>query len=268
MTWLARVAPLGLLGLVFGSFATVAVARWPAGGRVGEPRRSVCPGCDTPIAWHDNIPVVSYVLLGGRCRHCGEPISLRYPLVELAVGAVWAGTAAVHGLTWLLPALLAFGWALVVATAIDLEHRIIPNRLTFPLPVVLVVLLLAPAALGPGGWGDLVRGVVAGLAVPAAMLAISEIFRLVRGQAGIGMGDIKLAVSIGLVVGYLGGWHLIIWFYASVVSSVIIAVGLIATGRAKLATRIPYGPYLALGSLVAVLGGDPLAGAVARYFVG
>ena len=90
------------------------------------------------------------------------------------------------------------------------------------------------------------------------MLALSELFRLVRGQAGIGMGDIKLAVSIGLVVGYLGGWELVVFFYATAISAVVVAFGLILAGRAKLATRIPYGPYLALGAMTAVLAGGPL----------
>lgn len=257
----------GVLGLVVGSFANVAVHRWPAGGTVTEPAGSVCPSCGASIGWRDNLPVVSWLLLRGRCRHCGERISLRYPVIEVATALLWGATAAVYGLDWLLPALLVFGWALVVATAIDLEHRIIPNRLTFRLAPILLVLLVPPTLAG-GEVADLVRAVVAGVGVPAAMLLISEIFRVVRGQVGMGMGDIKLAVSIGLVVGYLGGWELLVWFYASVISSVVIAVGLMLTGRAGLATRIPYGPYLALGSIVALLGGDPLADTLARWMLG
>lgn len=262
----AVTAGAAVAGMVLGSFANVAIHRWPAGGTVTEPPGSVCPDCETPIGWRDNVPVLSWLLLRGRCRHCGKRIPLRYPLVEVATAVLWAATAAAHGLSWLLPALLVFDWALVVATAIDLEHQIIPNRLTLPLAPILLVLLIPPT-LASGVRADLVRAVVAGVGVPAAMLALSETFRVIRGQAGMGMGDVKLAVSIGLVVGYLGGWHLLIWFYASVLSSVAVAVGLVLAGRARLATRIPYGPYLALGSLVAVVGGDPLAGALAEHLV-
>jgi leader peptidase (prepilin peptidase) / N-methyltransferase len=247
---------LGLVGLVLGSFANVPIQRWPAGGTVTVPRRSVCPSCETPIRPLDNLPVVSWLVLRGRCRHCGAAISPRYLVVELATGILFASTVAVWGLDPLVPALLVFVWALVVATAIDLEHRIIPNRLTYRLPLVLVPLLvLAAAALG--AWSDLWRALIAGVALPAVMLLLSEAFRFVRGQPGIGMGDIKLAVSIGLVVGYLGGVELVVFAYASVISAVVIALALVVAGRAKLASRIPFGPYLAVGSLVPVLFGGP-----------
>lgn len=246
---------VGLLGLVAGSFANVPIHRWPAGGTVTVPRSSACPACGAAIAWHDNVPVVSYLRLRGRCRRCGAPIPVRYPVVEAGTALLWAATAWRYGPDWLLPALLAFAWVLVVAAAIDLEHRIIPNRLTFRAPPVLLALLLVPAVVD-GAWSDLWRALVAGIALPAAMLLVSELFRLVRGQAGIGMGDVKLAVSLGLVLGYLGGWELVVFFYATTISAVVIAVGLIVAGRAKLASRIPYGPYLALGAVVAVLGGD------------
>ncbi len=251
----------GIVGLLVGSFANVPVQRWPRGGTVGEPRRSVCPSCETPIRALDNLPVVSWLVLRGRCRSCGEPISPRYLVVELATGLLFATTAAVWGLDPALPALLVFVWALVVATAIDLEHRIIPNRLTYRLPFVLLPLLVVAAAVD-GAWSDLTRALIAGIGLPAAMLALSELFRLIRGKVGIGMGDIKLAISIGLVIGFLGGLHLVVFAYASVISAVVVAVVLMLAGRARLASRIPFGPYLALGALVPVIAGD-----VAEAFV-
>ena len=163
----------------------------------------------------------------------------------------------------LVPALLTLVWALVVATAIDLEHRIIPNRLTLRLPLVLLP-LLAIAALLEGEWWALGRGVLAGLAVPGVLLLISEAFRLVRGKRGVGMGDIKLLVSIGLVVGYLGGWHLVVFAYATIIAAAIIVAALMLARRANLATRIPFGPYLALGALIAILGGDATANLAQR----
>ncbi|MFN2556007.1 MAG: A24 family peptidase [Nitriliruptorales bacterium] len=213
----------GLLGLLCGSLATHAIHRWPR-----EVVRTG-PRVDT--------------------------------LVQLLVAVVWALTAFVHGPVWELPALLAVGWAVVVATVIDLELRIIPNKLTYRLAPTVLVLLIG-AALLDGSWGDLRRAVLVGLALPGGMLLLSEAFRLMRGQPGMGMGDIKLAVSLGLALGYLGGWEVVIGIYASVIAAVVFAFGLMAAGRAGLASRIPFGPYLALGTLVAVLVGGPLSGAL------
>ena len=252
-----------LLGLVVGSFANVPIHRWPAGGTVSEPRRSSCPACEAPIAARDNVPVLSWLLLRGRCRTCDAPISVRYLVVEVVTAALFGAVAWTWGPDPLLPALLVLTWSLVVATAIDLEHRIIPNRLTLPLPFVLLVLLVAAAAVD-GAWIDLRRGAIAAIALPAGMLALSEGFRLLRGQVGIGMGDIKLSVSLGLVLGYLGGFELVAFGYATVISAVLIAVGLVVTGRARLASRIPFGPYLAVGTMVVVLFREPATGLVRR----
>lgn len=254
----------GIVGLVLGSFANVPIYRWPRGGTVTAPRRSVCPACDEPIRATDNLPVVSWIALKGRCRHCGAPISARYLVVEVVTGALFASTAVVWGLVPLLLPLLVFVWALVVATAIDLEHRIIPNRQTYRLPLVLLVLLVLAAALDDA-WRDLVRGLITGIAIPGVMFLLSELFRLLRGKAGMGMGDVKLAVSIGLVVGYLGGLEIVVFAYGTVISAVIIAIGLMLAGRARLASRIPFGPYLAVGSLLVVLAGDPLTDLVRSY---
>jgi leader peptidase (prepilin peptidase) / N-methyltransferase len=210
------------------------------------------------------VPVLAWVLLRGRCRDCGATISPRYLVVEVVTGLLFGAAAWVWGLVWLLPALLVLTWSLVVATAIDLEHRIIPNRLTYRLPFVLIT-LLALAAWMDDTWPDLVRGGVAGFAIPAAVLALSELFRLLRGKSGMGMGDIKLLVSIGLVVGYLGGYELIVFAYGTLLAAILVVVVLLATGRAKLASRIPFGPYLAAGALLAILAGEPLGAWIERY---
>ena len=249
---------VGLLGLVLGSFANVPIHRWPRGGDVRTPRRSHCPSCDAAIAPRDNIPVLSWALLRGRCRNCGAPIHWRYPLVELTTGLLFVLVVLAEGFTWLLPALLALAWSLVVASVIDLEHRIIPNRLTYRLPVVLLLLLLPPTFLGPGSIDDLVRGLVAALVVPGLIELLAQTYRLVRGRRGFGLGDVKLLVSLGLVCGYLGVFELVLLVYGAIVAAVVVAVPLMATGRARLASRIPFGPYLALGALVAVLVGDRL----------
>lgn len=253
-----------VLGLILGSFANVPIQRWPRGGTVTEPKRSTCPGCGAAIRPSDNIPVLSWLALKGRCRYCGQPIPVRYLVVEVATGALFAGVAWSWGLDPLLPALLVLAWALVVATAIDLEFRIIPNRLTYRLPLVLLPLVVAAAA-SDGAWTDLRLAGITAVALPAVMLLLSEAFRLLRGQAGIGMGDIKLAASLGLVVGYLGPLEIVVFAYGSVISAVVIAVGLLLAGRARLASRIPFGPYLAVGTLLVVLAGDPLVGLVRSW---
>lgn len=248
------IAPIAVvLGLVFGSFANVPIHRWPRGQTVGEPKRSACPACGQVIAARDNVPVLSWLLLRGRCRGCGAPISPRYLLVEVITAVLFGAVAWVHADDLLLLAvLLAFTWSMVVATVIDLEFRIIPNRLTYRLPVVLVIPLIAHAAINDG-WTDLRRAAIAAVAIPLFMFGLSELFRKLRGQVGMGLGDVKLAVSLGLVVGYLGGLQLVAFGYGTVISAVVVATALLVAGRVRLASRIPFGPYLAIGAMLPVL---------------
>jgi leader peptidase (prepilin peptidase)/N-methyltransferase len=253
-----------IVGLLVGSFANVPIHRWPLGLSVSEPKRSACPSCGAAIRARDNIPVISWIALRGRCRDCGTTISPRYLVVELVTGILFGAVAWVWGLDPLLPALLVFTWSAVVATAIDLEHRIIPNRMTLRLPFVLLPLLIFAAALD-GQWVDLRRALITGMALPLGMFLLSELFRLLRGQDGIGMGDVKYASSIGLVVGYLGGLELVVFAYGTITSAVVVAVVLMLLGRAKLASRIPFGPYLAGGAMLAILAGEPLSDLIRSY---
>ena len=253
----------GLIGLAFGSFANVPIHRWPRGGTVSQPARSACPSCGGRIRLLDNVPVVSWLVLRGRCRDCAAAISGRYVLVEILMGLLFSATLFVYGLDPMVPAALAFVWGAVVAGVIDLEHRIIPNRLTLRLPLLLVPLLVLPAWVD-GSWGDLLRALIFAFAIPAVMFALSELFRLLRGKAGIGMGDVKFAISIGLIVGYLGGWYVVVFAYATIISAMLIVVGLLLARRANLATRIPFGPYLAIGALIALLLGDPAVALLQR----
>lgn len=255
----------GVFGLLFGSFASVPIHRWPNGGTVTKPQRSACPNCDTQIHNRDNIPVLSWLLLRGRCRACDVAIPVRYPLLELSTALLFAAVTVVHAdRPWLLLALLVLTWSFVVATAIDLEHQIIPNRLTYPLYPVLLV-LVAIAAWQEDGWADYRRGVIASIAIPVGMFLFSELFRIIRGKQGIGLGDIKYVFSIALVLGYLSGYYLVIFFYAAVISAVVVAFTLMAMGKAKMASRIPYGPYLCFGALVAILAGEPLSRGIRSY---
>lgn len=262
----ALIVPLAALvvGLILGSFGNVAVYRWPRRMTVTAPPGSACGACGAPIRPADNIPIVSWLLLRGKCRDCGAPIHWRYPVVEATTAALFAGIAAVHGWTWILPALLVVAWSAVVATAIDLEFRIIPNRMTYPLAPLVLVLVIGAAALD-NAWDSALWAVGAGIAIPLAMFLLSEGFRLLRGKAGIGMGDIKWAPALAMTLGYLGPLHLVVWFYATIFSAGFVAIALILARRAKLATRIPYGPYLALGWILAVLAGGPLTDGLRSY---
>jgi leader peptidase (prepilin peptidase) / N-methyltransferase len=245
------VGAAALLGLLLGSFANVVIARVPAGRSIVRPP-SACPQCDTPVAWRDNIPVVSWVLLRARCRACRAPISARYPLVETLVAVAFALTAWRVGLAWSLPAYLLYAWLLVVVAVIDLETLRIPNRLTYPLTPVLAA-LLAAAALLEGVPGAALRAVAAGATGFAFLLLLA-----LASPRGMGMGDVKLAAFIGLGLGYLGWAHLALGLFLAFASGGAIGMVLIALRIRGRKDQIPFGPYLALGALVAVFVGTPL----------
>lgn len=252
---------MGLFGLLFGSFANVVIWRVPRGESIARPG-SHCPGCDSPIAWYDNIPVVSWLVLRGRCRHCHEPIAPRYPLVEAASGALFVAAA----LVWGPGARALFGaalfWFLLALSLIDLEHMRLPNPLVATLAGVgfLGALLseLGGAHVVPltadGGSGMAAHplvlslvGVLLGAGLPA-MIAL--VYSAIRGRSGFGMGDVKLLGALGL---FLGPYVLVTFFVASLLGAVGGAV--IGRGRDLSQRRIPFGPWLAAGAAItAVLG--------------
>lgn len=245
------IAACAVLGLLLGSFANVVIARVPAGGSIVRPG-SACPGCDAPIAPRDNVPVVSWVLLRGRCRTCGATISVLYPLVEVACAVVFAAIGWRIGLDWALPAFLLFGWLLVVVAVIDMQTRRIPNRLTYPLTPVLLVLLVA-AALLEGAPGSGVRALVGGVVAFALLLALALI-----NPRGMGMGDVKLAGFIGLGLGYLGWGHLWLGLFLGFFGGGVIAALLLVLRLRTRKDHIPFGPWLAIGAIVALLAGRPI----------
>ena len=245
------VGAAALLGLLFGSFANVVIARIPSGRSIVRPP-SACPRCSAAVAPRDNIPVVSWLLLRGHCRRCRAPISVRYPLVEALMAAVFGLTAWRVGLDWSLPGYLLFAWLLVVLAAIDLETRRIPNRLTYPLTPVLAVLLVGAALLDGAPTAGL-RALLAGLAGFAFLLALALI-----SPRGMGMGDVKFAAFIGLGLGYLGWAHLALGLFLAFVFGGLVGVALITLRIRGRKDQIPFGPYLALGALGALLAGRPL----------
>ena len=246
--WLRALIALPF-GLVVGSFMTVAAHRMPRGESVVRPR-SRCPSCGAVIGARDNVPVLSWLLLRGRCRRCGTRISVAYPLLELATAAVVVLAATRHPDVWrtvLVGGLLAL---MPAAALIDLRHRIIPNRLTYP------ALLLFPVVLGvawiSGGAVDPLRGLVGLLLYGGVLFLVAIVSR------GMGMGDVKLAALIGLVLGSLGLRYVGVAAGAAIVLGGVGGLVALAMGRSR-KSAIPFGPYLATGTIVAGLLGEPIA---------
>jgi leader peptidase (prepilin peptidase)/N-methyltransferase len=236
-----------ILGLAVGSFLNVCIHRLPRGESLLLPP-SRCPACEYRLRWFDNIPVVSYALLAGRCRKCRSSISIRYPLVELATMALFVIHGEVFGWSALLVPRLLFACAMIVLFAIDLEHHLLPNVITLP---AIAIGLISSAVLPPGIIDALI-GVVLGGGV---LWLIGEAYFRYSGQEGMGGGDVKMLAMIGAFL----GWKLVLvtLVFSSVAGSVIgLFVILIKRGGMKYA--LPYGTFLALGALVASLAGDQI----------
>jgi leader peptidase (prepilin peptidase)/N-methyltransferase len=235
------------MGLVFGSFLNVCIYRLPQHASVTWPA-SHCTSCLRRLAWYENVPVISWLALRGRCRTCGAAISAMYPLVEVTTALVFAGGAAVYGFTPLLVVRLAFASALIVLFAIDLRHHILPNVITLP---GIVAGFVASLFLPPGWWSSLI-GILAGGGV---LLGIAEAYYRVRGQEGLGMGDVKMLAMIGAFL----GWPLMLLTLAlASFAGSLVGVGLLASGRSDMQAALPFGTFLAVGALVAAVVGDPI----------
>jgi leader peptidase (prepilin peptidase)/N-methyltransferase len=231
-------------GLCLGSFLNVVAYRLPAGLSLVAPG-SACPGCGVAIRPYDNVPVVSWLALGGHCRACDTRISARYPLIESLTGALFAAVVIAQGTSRTIWLDLIFVAALVAITVIDLEHQIIPDRIVAPLALAAIALtaIFAPQHLPE----HLIAGAAAGGFLLVAVLAY---------PAGMGMGDVKLAAVMGLVLGRaVGPAMLVALISGTVVGALVMARKGVRDGRK---TRIPFGPFLALGSVVGLFAGDAL----------
>lgn len=240
-------------GLCVGSFLNVVIARLPASKSIVHPG-SACPHCGTLIAWYDNLPVLSYLLLGARCRSCKEPISWRYPLVELSSAGLFLLASLQFGWSVQLLSALVLLSLLIVITGIDFDCQIIPDVLSLPGIALGLLFSLAPGEIG---WIDSALGVVVGGGVFVAIIAGSV---LVLGQPGMGVGDVKLGAMLGAFL----GWKLVL---LSILLSVLLggplSAVLLATGRKGRKDPIPFGPFLALGGAIGLFWGDAL---LAWYF--
>jgi leader peptidase (prepilin peptidase)/N-methyltransferase len=248
---LIRVAVALPIGVAVGSFLTVLIHRLPAGESVVRPR-SRCPGCGAAIGGRDNVPVLSWVLLRGRCRHCGMRISPVYPLTEVATGALFAAAALVYHDPWRAAMLCAFLALMPVVTVVDARHRIIPNRLTYPALIAFPVYVLVAWALGapldPVGAG------LGFVCYAGGLLVVAVVSR------GMGMGDVKLAGVIGIVLGSLGLRYVGVAAAGAIVLGGLGGLAAILLGRSR-KDAIPFGPYMAVGAMVAVFVGERVASA-------
>lgn len=255
---------LAVFGLVFGSFANVVIYRYPRSESLSYPP-SHCPRCDAPIAWYDNVPVISWVLLSARCRSCGEPISARYPSVELASGILWLVAGLVWGQSLRTVFGIAFFYLLLILALIDIDTMRLPNGLVATLAIVGVIgvglsealrldvlPLVSSAGIVPGG--AVVQAAVGAVLAGGLSALLAGAYRLVRHKQGFGMGDLKLLVAIGL---FLGPYALLALFAGSILGA---AYGVIASTAKRLEwnAKFPFGPFLAAGAALTSLVGAQL----------
>jgi leader peptidase (prepilin peptidase)/N-methyltransferase len=240
-----------------GSFLNVVIYRVPRHKSIVRPR-SACPNCSAPIRERDNIPVLSWLILKGRCRDCHTPISARYPLVELAGAALFAGAAARLGLDWDLPAMLVLLGGLLALSCIDAELLILPKVIVYPVLVSVAVLLLMAAALN-GEWH---RFLVA-LIFSASWFAVFFLINLLSPRY-LGFGDVRLAPVLGLGLGWFGWRYVILGFFSANFIGALVGIFLIASKRMNRDQQIPYGVFLSAGFALAIFAGPELLAPLQR----
>lgn len=243
-----------VFGLIWGSFANVVIYRLPEGKSVVFPG-SACPKCNTKIKWYDNVPVLGWLWLRGRCRTCKQSIAWRYPVVEALSGALFLAVFFKYGFSWTTVEYTIFCWSLLVVSVIDLDHMILPDVFTLSG----IVIGLAGAALNPERefmpalWGVLMGG--------GFLWLIAYLYYVIRKEEGMGGGDIKLLAWIGAVL----GWSSIPFtvLASSLVGSMVGITYALRSG-AGLKSTIPFGPFLALGAIIYLLGGHELG----QWYIG
>ena len=244
-------AVLFLFGAVFGSFLNVCIYRLPRGESIVSPA-SRCPGCGHKLSWYDNIPIASYLVLRGKCRSCGEVISWRYPIVELANAALWAFAGWHFGIEPVVLPSLLFISSLIIIFFVDLEFYIIPNVVVLPVSVVGLASMVAISLTTsdpdfPSWWAFPLAGLIA-----AALFFIIAIIV----PRGMGMGDVKLVGMMGFFLGRTAA----LGIFAGVLLGSLVGIGLVLGGRKGRKSWLPLGPFLAVGALVALFYGEAIIG--------
>lgn len=229
-----------VFGAIVGSFLNVVIYRVPLRRSIVSPG-SACPVCETPIRWFDNVPVLSWLFLFGKCRACKTSISIRYPLVELVAGLLAAGAFCRWGLSLVTVEIMVFSWVCLVLALIDFDHQILPDVITYPL---IVFGLGMSYAGGLTWWLDSVVGAFFGALLPIAVIVL---YKLIRGEEGMGWGDVKFLAGIGAVVGLAGClWVLIV----AALLGALVGLVMVLMGRGTAKTALPFGTFLAVAAVV------------------
>ena len=245
------IAISALLGLLIGSFLNVVIWRVPRHESVVSPP-SRCPGCEQLIRPYDNIPVLSWLILRGKCRDCKTKISVRYPLVEAGTAILWGLLAWRFAGSWALPAYLVLAGGLVVPSLIDLDTFLLPNRIVYPLTIVVTVLFGVAGAVD-GGVGDFRRALLCGLVVFAVFLLLHLI-----SPRGMGFGDVKFSFVLGVALGWVSPATAFLGIFMGFLLGSVVGIGLIATKVKTRKDHVPFGPFMALGAVSALLIGPPI----------
>jgi leader peptidase (prepilin peptidase)/N-methyltransferase len=244
----------GVIGLCIGSFLNVVIYRVPLKKSIVTPP-SRCRNCDYVLKWYDNIPVLSWLWLRGRCRRCGTGVSMQYPIVELITGALFVLVIWLTPAGPLLATRLLLVCILIALFGIDLEHQILPNSIT--LPGIVIGLLLS--LIAPPGWKDALIGAVLGGGI---LYAIAWAYYLWRREEGMGMGDVKMLAMVGA---FLGWKAVLVTLVLSSFSGAIIGMIMMAAQRGDMKYALPFGTFLAIGTLIAMFAGEPLVAWYARF---
>lgn len=233
-----------VFGLIFGSFANVCIYRMPRNMSIVKPN-SHCTNCNTFIKWYDNIPILSYILLKGKCRNCNSPISIKYPLVEFFCGILFLSMYYLYGFTFMLIPFCIFVFSLLVTTVIDFEFKIIPDEISFMLIIVGIATSFFNLSLGETIWQRVLGSFLGFLAGGGSLFVIAYIGKLIFKQDAMGGGDIKIMAGIGAFV----GWDKVLFaiFVASLFGS-IVGIILIICKKIGRKQEMPFGPYLAIAS--------------------
>ncbi len=229
-----------ILGAVVGSFLNVVIYRVPREKSLVHPG-SACPSCDTPIRWYDNVPVLSWLALRGRCRRCRHPISIRYPLVEAASAGLAVLAVLRWGLTLTAFEVVVFAWVSLALGLIDFDFQILPNSMTYP---SIVFGFVCSYFGGYTWWLDSLIGAAVGALLPTLVIVI---YKMWRGIEGMGWGDVKYLAAIGAVVGLRGCVGVLV---VAATLGALVGVGLIISGRGSGKTALPFGTFLAVAVLL------------------
>ena len=238
-----------VFGLVVGSFLNVCIYRLPRGQSLASPP-SRCPRCERRLRWSHNIPVFSWIALRGRCSYCRAPISIQYPIIEIVTALVWVLVVWMTPVGWLLAARLLLATALIVLFMIDLEHQLLPNVITLPG----IVIGFAFSFVVPPGPVDSLLGIVVGGGV---LYSIAAAYYLLRKEEGMGMGDVKMLAMVGA---FLGWRAVLLTLVLSSFAGAVIGIAMMGLQKGDLRYALPFGTFLALGTLIAMLFGEAMLG--------